>query len=273
MKKEITHDEKLKFYKQYTNKEFQEELNKTYKVTRPLFIATITALPITAIVLGIFNPWMFLGLIPAFTLPFGFSALETYKRNKKIGELNKNFNDGVIYEMMETGEWQKLGYELSAKEMKNHHYVQDVPFFAEEKIVNRPRSLNVCIIKDEDTNDNNLVKKAEQRNKNQKHKIVPQSKEFFNFNEDSVKDVLFSYSLLNIFCNKFNCSLVEFSKSVNYDETKEYYIIMKDCKDRKYEFVCTKNYFVGINNYSETDLTAEWRAYLTEKQKRIEKGM
>jgi len=277
MKEKITHKEKLTFYKDYLANKTENKLTSIRERTFTIGFLSLKIGFISAICGGFIVPWLFLLSVPAILVPFIAITIGNRKLNKIIKSLNPKLTYKDFKKMQESGEWVHIGYELGFETMEENHYIKDKSYIAEKpktKIKNTTRSLNFFISKYEDATEKSekLVKKRTNEIKKQKQENVAKV-HVCSFSENNLKDIKFTYSLLNIFCNKFNCSLVEFNKSINFEKTDEHYLIMKDAKNRKYEFVFTKTYFVGLNECSETDLTAEWREYLNEKQQKIEKNM
>ena len=262
MNKNITRQEKLEFYKQYNSEEFQKRFKNCDKIYRILFFSSLPALTIASIILGCFNPWLFFCLVPALTVPFGFSALETSKRNKLIKEINKNFNDSDIYEMIESGEWSELAKEISEFQIKTNHKKPNEEKIADvKKIKNNNRSLNVCIIDEKDAKtqpkEKNLLRLTTKRNKNKKVEAFPKA-----IQKTSAKEsIKITYSILSKFAESLQFSLLEFTPM--QEEINTNYVKLKTRTGKIMEFEVSSSYFIGLYKYEDVDLTAEWRNYLS----------
>ena len=179
MKKEVTHDKKLEFYKKYNSKSFQDKLNKTYEKFRKIFISSFFMGIPTTLVLGLINPWLFFCIIPIFAVPLTSTVIESAQIKKLVLKLDGDITYDDVLAMIESGEWTMLGYELNAKEMNIHHYAKGSELVVEEKAINNPKSLNQCITKENGKqnlhNKTNLVEKPKKETKTKKSKMFQEA--------------------------------------------------------------------------------------------------
>ena len=82
----------------------------------------------------------------------------------------------------------------------------------------------------------------------------------------SSQPIKINYNLLNEFADTIYCRLVEFSPSTNPDEPNSYHVKLVEGINRFMEFNVTNSYFIGLYNYDDLDLTAEWRNFLESKK-------
>lgn len=160
MKENISFEEKLEFYEKFNEKEFNEKYRNIGKT--PFWIGFISLKILTAISVigGIFNPWLFLGMIPAIAIPSVCMLVDQYNRKSAIESLTKNITYKDFKEMMKTNEFTKIKYEKSAREMKIYHYAKENGsqiIVDEEKIENRPRAVDCCIFNAEEDNKSNDI--------------------------------------------------------------------------------------------------------------------
>lgn len=262
MEKEVSHDKKLEFYKKYNSKSFQDKMNKIYDKFRKIFLSSFfIGIPIT-LVLGLINPWLFFSVIPALAVPLTTTAIESAKIRKLVLELDGDITHNDVLVMIESGEWTMLGYELNAKGKNVQHYAKGSELVVEEKAINKPKSSNQCITKENNKqnlhNKTNLVKKTEKRHTKQKIENIPRSLNCCIIKNEEIK---LTYSLLSKFAESIDCSLVEFIPSCDYEENKTHIVKLKN-NNKIISFEVSGNHFVGLCQYSDTDLTTEWCEYL-----------
>lgn len=227
MKKNISNEEKLEFLEKFNNEEFQNYYKNIDKVLFPIGFVSLKVFTIFSILGSIMaSPWLLLGFIPAFVTPAITTYLAETKRKKAIESLTKNITYKDFKEMIENDELTKLQYEQSAKQMQIHHYAKEN---------------NSQIVANLDEN-----KKSNSKLSNQPIKI--------------------SYNLLNEFANTIRCRLLEFSPSTNPDEPNSYHVKLVEGINRFMEFNVTNSHFIGLYNYEDLDLTAEWRNFLESKK-------
>ena len=160
MKKDISFEEKLEFYEKFNEKEFNEKYRNIGKISFKIGFISLKVLSAISIIGGIFNPWLFLGMLPAIAIPTACLLVDRYNRKQAIESLTKNITYKDFKEMMETNEFTKIKYEKSAREMKLHHYAKENGsqiIVDEEKIENRPRAVDCCIFNTEEVNKSNDI--------------------------------------------------------------------------------------------------------------------
>ena len=226
MKKDISHEEKLKFVEKFNDEKFQEYYKTIDKVLFPVGFISLKVFSIIAILGGIFiSPWFLLGFIHAFATPAITTYLAEIKRKEAIESLTKNITYKDFKEMLATDEFTKLQYEQSAKQMELHHYAKE--------------------------NNSQIVANIDEHKKSN--------------SKLSSQPIKINYNLLSKFAESIGCSLVEFAPSTNPDEPNSYHVKLVEGRNRFMEFNVTNSYFIGLYNYEDLDLTAEWRNFLNNK--------
>ena len=156
MENNITHQEKLDFYKKYYSKDIQTKIHKYDKIFKSLIVSTFVGLPTIAIIAGFFIPWCFLGLLPAVAIPLTILSIDAKKYEKILQSINPNITSNDMYEMLETGEWKRLGQEISFETMKNNHYVKEKSYIVEEPKKQENKGLISKAVENNMENDNLL---------------------------------------------------------------------------------------------------------------------
>lgn len=257
MKKEITHEEKLEFYKNYNSEEFQSQYkNIKHNYNIDGFTSNLI-LFCSAIALAFINPVFLIGIL----YPIVISADEFLTIKKKERKLIETINPNITYKdfkkLKHSYEWTLLGYELEVKEKLSK----------EENLKNIEKQKNKHITKIDNTKKNvgknssketNLVRKANKRQTKQKIENKPRSLNCCIINNEEIK---LTYSMLSDFAETIGCSLVEFVPSFDFEQTKTYIVKLKN-NNKTISFEVSNNHFVGLYQYADTDLTAEWREYL-----------
>lgn len=250
MEKQISHEDKLDFYKEFNSTAFQTRLNK---IKQQSFITSFTCLNIcftAAIICGLFNPLLFLFAIPGIVAPITTALNGHFKQKLLIESLNLNISYKDYKKMINSEEWSLLGYELCFKDKNITHYAQNSELVVEEKVKNVPRSLNCCIIKDENEN---LVKKAEKRHKKGTETIVN--------NSIKEEDFVLTLDLLNNFLKQYNkFTFKEFYPCKIFDINNLYTVILKTPGGVELEFLVSYENFINIDY--EIDLSDDWTKYL-----------
>lgn len=166
MKKNISHEEKLEFYKDFNKKENLNNFQKLDSFFHPLIYVTYNIVALLASILiigGFFLPELFLGLLPTFAaLPVAKTILNI-KKNKLIKSINDKFSYKDYLNMQKTGEWTSFVHELNKTE-------QDEKIETLKAVQNIPRHLSCCIFSEEDfkvKNDKNLLQKSIEKSKEQ----------------------------------------------------------------------------------------------------------
>lgn len=156
MNKNISFEEKLEFYEKFNEKEFNEKFRKIGKVPFWIGFISLKVLTLGSVIGGIFNPVLFLGMIPAVAIPSICMFVDYCNRKAAIESLTKNVTYKDYKEMMKTDEFVKIKYEKSARQMKINHYAKESDsqiIVNKEKLENRPRAVEACIFKAEELNE------------------------------------------------------------------------------------------------------------------------
>ena len=125
MKKEITHQDKLSFYKKFHSEDFIKLYQSLEQRSAGYGFMLTRVISLFAFVCGCFVPWFFLVLIPT-ELPAIVKEIQNYKQRKKLIE---SLVEGITYsdfiEMTQNGEWIELGIECSALDSPSVHYIEN----------------------------------------------------------------------------------------------------------------------------------------------------
>jgi len=262
MKKEISHEEKLQFYKQYNSDEFQMKLQKITSDLFPIGYLGLKIGFIAAILGGLINLWLLLLVIPGVITQLATVVLSTIKQKKLIETINTNIKYKDFLKLRCSYEWTLLGYELEAKE-KLAKEEEKLQIIEKEKSKNNQKNIKnnnntKKKVSKNLQNEKNLVKETEKRHKNQKNEI---KQEKTVYQVEKSKEIKLTYSMLSNFAESVGCSLVEFIPSLDYKESKTYIVKLKN-NNKIINFEVSNNYFIGLYKYADTDLTAEWREFL-----------
>ncbi len=226
MKNEITHEEKLDFYKKFTENKLQSKLDSISTQTARIGIHSTAISLMISCACGIINPWLFFLLIPSSFLPIIFLKVSSFLQNKEIQKLNKNFTIKTLEDMKKTTEWYLLGREANAQQLKFQNSNEN-----SQKKYNKRNVKNV-------SNNQNIKKK---------HKIN--------------NNIFITYSLLRDFATSINCSLIEFSPLPNYKQNDSYYVVLGR-NNYHYEFEVSNRSFQGIYEADGVDFTETWLDFL-----------
>ena len=125
MKKEITHQDKLNFYKKFHSEDFIKLYQSLEQRSAGYGFMLTRVLSTAAFIAGFFIPWFFLVLL-ATDLPILVHDINRHKKRKLLIE---SLVEGITYrdfvEMTENGEWQQLGAELAATDLPSMHLVEN----------------------------------------------------------------------------------------------------------------------------------------------------
>ena len=122
MKKEISKEEKLEFFKKFHEKEFHEKYREIDKLLYPIGFGCLKAFSIIG-VLGsiILSPWLALCFIPAFITPTVAVLISESKRKKAIESLTENISYGDFKKIHNSDEWKQLAEEHCDRISKELH--------------------------------------------------------------------------------------------------------------------------------------------------------
>ena len=109
----VDKQEKLKFYQQVTDDNFQKKLQK---IEEKYFKIGSLSIKITFIVVCfgmLFSPWIVFLSLPGFITPLVTIAISNKKFKSAVDNLNELFSYEDLIEMKDSGEWFELSKELS----------------------------------------------------------------------------------------------------------------------------------------------------------------
>ena len=140
MKKEISHQDKLNFYKKFHSESFIKLYQSLEQRSAGYGFMLTRVVSMGAFVAGFFFPWFFLVFLSVET-PIMINEINRHKKKKKLIE---SLVEGITYndfvEMTENGEWQQLGMELSALEMPKLHYIEDSSSYTVADVEQKPET-------------------------------------------------------------------------------------------------------------------------------------
>jgi len=113
MKKEISHEDKLEFYKKFNDEKFVTYYNNISDKYDKIGLVSLKIFFSIALIGGIIIPWLFLCAIPAFIVPLSTLFLSHHKHKRAINKLSKNITYKDYIEMLESGEWLRLAKEAN----------------------------------------------------------------------------------------------------------------------------------------------------------------
>ena len=122
--KQISKDEKIEFYKKYTNKEFQRNLEKAQERHHKIGLLAIKVFFIIGIVGMFISPWAAFAYLPGFIVPLITIHLSNLKQKKAVESLSENISYEDFMQMVESGEWQQLAHELAEKAKTTNSFVE-----------------------------------------------------------------------------------------------------------------------------------------------------
>ena len=123
MKKEISHQDKLSFYKKFHSEDFIKLYQSLEQRSAGYGFMISRVISMGAFIAGFFFPWFFL-IFMAVDAPIMIGEINRHKKKKQLIE---SLVEGITYkdfvEMTENGEWAKLGIECSALNSPSIHYI------------------------------------------------------------------------------------------------------------------------------------------------------
>ena len=267
MKNNISHEEKLEFYRSYNSEEFQTKLAKIKNNLFPIGFISLKVFSVAAILFGIFNPWLLFLAVPGVVTPFTVIAIGNHQQKQLIESINPNIKYKDFLQLQNSEEWQLLSYELSAKEMNAKHYFENSNKILEENINNTPRSLDCCIFEENNAQNNdketNLVRKTEKRIKNQKIINKPRSLDCCIFKDE---ELTLTNELLCPFVEEYcNHSLEGFLPFEVFGNENIYKVLLKTKNNKILEFLVSYDSFICINHDFKMDLSKEWQQHLAKQ--------
>ena len=147
MKKEISHEEKLEFYKKFHENDFNKKFDKVNGNLFKIGFVSLKVLSAIAIVGGLFNPWLFLFIWTAFDILVTCLFIRDVRSNIAIRGLSKNISYKDYRKMINSGEWNQLAHEYNS---------------------NINTSQNVSQILENNEDEKNLIKKTFSKKSNNK---------------------------------------------------------------------------------------------------------
>ena len=116
MKTEISKEEKLKFYKKFHENDFNKKFYKFNDMLCKIGLVSLKVLSATAIIGGIFNPWLFLLICPAIDISLTCFFIRDIRSIIAINKLNTNITYRDYRKMTNSGEWKQLANEFHNKQ-------------------------------------------------------------------------------------------------------------------------------------------------------------
>jgi len=115
--KNISKQDKIDFYLQFTDKDFQKKLHQIDEKYFKIGLNSIRIM-LAVIFFGLFlTPWIVFAAIPGLIIPIAMIKISNKKFKKEVNKLNKNITYEMLVEMKKSGEWMKISREvLSEKE-------------------------------------------------------------------------------------------------------------------------------------------------------------
>ena len=113
MKKVISHQEKLEFYKKYNSPEFIKELSQDEEKFKVIGFWGLTSMTLLTVILLSFSYWFGFLMFPTVSFPFCMMAASFFSYKKKVANLTKNITYKDFIEMYKNGEWQQIAKEIN----------------------------------------------------------------------------------------------------------------------------------------------------------------
>ena len=118
VKKQISNEEKLEFYKKYTDKEFLLELDKMQDKYFKIGHTAIKIFFSIGVIGMFFTPWIIFAFLPGFVIPIVCIHLSNKKHQEAVEKLTENITFDYFLEMVETGEWYEIAKGQAKDETK-----------------------------------------------------------------------------------------------------------------------------------------------------------
>lgn len=148
MKKEITQEEKIQFYKFFNEEETQKELLKidedTFKIS---FFSSMIGFGIAILSIA-FSSWLFFLVLPIFAV----TSTALAKRHTRKKELIENLTENITYrdyKKIRKYDWLKLARTVGLERLKQRRCEcvcpdkKTCPYEIQNEIVNKPKTVKI----------------------------------------------------------------------------------------------------------------------------------
>ena len=139
MKKEISHKEKLEFYKKYNSEEFIKELKRDEDKYNKIGFNGLMILLLISVIGTFFCLWFAMLMLPCIDFPFCTMAVSFKSYKKKVDNLTPNITYKDFMKMYKNGEWQQL-----AKEVDNNLQVNEKPKYFKSSFLNEIKKFGIA---------------------------------------------------------------------------------------------------------------------------------
>lgn len=137
MKQDISLEEKIEFYKKYTDKEFQGFIEATENKYSKIGLLSIKIFFVVGVVGMFFSPWLVFGFLPGFIIPITTMSISHFKIKKRVDALTPNLTYKDFIEMFNSNEWKHIAIQV-LQEKRNKLDYEDIDYHQNITIDDEP---------------------------------------------------------------------------------------------------------------------------------------